>query len=304
MRRGGTANVNESRFGAHRSRDAAVSAHETPVASTTTPPDISAPLVPRPAERAANRPIRQVSGPPWLAAQMLRPGLDPDIARPIGALARLAGISAATASGHLRRLVDERLVTVERAGASQDVAAAAIDRDVGRTCAARRCIVDQGERAAVLRSGVGADPAGRLADRVDRRRRDRQEGWIGGERRRRAERRQRAILTDVEPQDVGAIAADIRDLVRGRAGVVPRVAGVAGDRAGVVNRRRRGATAHGQRGGGGDADGRAVVHAAMMTSDVDGMIVPHVRRDPRHGGGGAERDMRRRAAERGTHDAT
>jgi len=52
---------------------------------------------------------------------MLRPGLDPDIARPIGALARLAGISAATASGHLRRLVDERLVTVERAGASHQV---------------------------------------------------------------------------------------------------------------------------------------------------------------------------------------
>ena len=67
------------------------------------------------------------------------PRLDPDIARlagaladpsriamldalldgaahPIGALARRAGVSAATASGHLRRLIDERLVTVDQDG--------------------------------------------------------------------------------------------------------------------------------------------------------------------------------------------
>jgi DNA-binding transcriptional ArsR family regulator len=72
------------------------------------------------------------------------PRLDPDIARlagaladrsrvamldalldgsalAIGALARRAGITAATASGHLRRLVDERLVTVERDGRSHRV---------------------------------------------------------------------------------------------------------------------------------------------------------------------------------------
>ena len=42
-------------------------------------------------------------------------------ARPIGALARRAGITAATASGHLRRLVDEQLVTVERDGSSHRV---------------------------------------------------------------------------------------------------------------------------------------------------------------------------------------
>lgn len=42
-------------------------------------------------------------------------------AHPIGALARRAGISAATASGHLRRLVDERLVVVERDGRSHRV---------------------------------------------------------------------------------------------------------------------------------------------------------------------------------------
>jgi len=72
------------------------------------------------------------------------PRLDPDIARlagaladpsriamldalldgsalPVGALARRAGITAATASGHLRRLVDEQLVTVERDGRSHRV---------------------------------------------------------------------------------------------------------------------------------------------------------------------------------------
>jgi DNA-binding transcriptional ArsR family regulator len=72
------------------------------------------------------------------------PRLDPDIARvagaladrsrvamldalldgqahPIGALARHAGITAATASGHLRRLVDERLVTVDEDGRSRRV---------------------------------------------------------------------------------------------------------------------------------------------------------------------------------------
>lgn len=72
------------------------------------------------------------------------PRLDPDIARlaaaladpsriamldalldgsawPIGALARRAGVTAATASGHLRRLVDEQLVTVERDGRSHRV---------------------------------------------------------------------------------------------------------------------------------------------------------------------------------------
>jgi len=37
-------------------------------------------------------------------------------ARPIGALARRAGISAATASGHLRRLIDHQLVVVDRDG--------------------------------------------------------------------------------------------------------------------------------------------------------------------------------------------
>lgn len=72
------------------------------------------------------------------------PRLDPDIARlagaladpsriamldalldgsalAIGALARRAGITAATASGHLRRLVDERLVSVDRDGRSHRV---------------------------------------------------------------------------------------------------------------------------------------------------------------------------------------
>jgi DNA-binding transcriptional ArsR family regulator len=72
------------------------------------------------------------------------PRLDPDIARvagvladrsrvamldalldgrahAIGALARHAGITAATASGHLRRLLDERLVTVDAAGRSRRV---------------------------------------------------------------------------------------------------------------------------------------------------------------------------------------
>jgi DNA-binding transcriptional ArsR family regulator len=42
-------------------------------------------------------------------------------ARPIGALARRAGISAATASGHLRRLVEQQLVVVERDGRSHRV---------------------------------------------------------------------------------------------------------------------------------------------------------------------------------------
>lgn len=42
-------------------------------------------------------------------------------AYPIGALAKRAGISAATASGHLRRLVEERLVKVEQAGRSHRV---------------------------------------------------------------------------------------------------------------------------------------------------------------------------------------
>jgi hypothetical protein len=37
-------------------------------------------------------------------------------AQPIGALARRAGISAATASGHLRRLIDHQLVAVDRDG--------------------------------------------------------------------------------------------------------------------------------------------------------------------------------------------
>jgi len=72
------------------------------------------------------------------------PRLDPDVARlagaladpsrvamldalldgrahPIGALARHAGISAATASGHLRRLLDEELVAVDRSGRSRHV---------------------------------------------------------------------------------------------------------------------------------------------------------------------------------------
>src|SRR4051812_44668250 len=72
------------------------------------------------------------------------PRLDPDIARvasvladpsrvamldvlldghahAIGALARHAGITAATASGHLRRLLDEQLVTVDPAGRSRRV---------------------------------------------------------------------------------------------------------------------------------------------------------------------------------------
>lgn len=72
------------------------------------------------------------------------PRLDPDIARlagaladpsrvamldalmdgaphAIGALARHAGITAATASGHLRRLVEEQLVTVARNGRSHEV---------------------------------------------------------------------------------------------------------------------------------------------------------------------------------------
>ncbi len=72
------------------------------------------------------------------------PRLDPDIARiagvladpsrlamldalldgrghAIGALARHAGVTAATASGHLRRLVDERLVLVEHEGRSRRV---------------------------------------------------------------------------------------------------------------------------------------------------------------------------------------
>ena len=42
-------------------------------------------------------------------------------ARPIGALARRAGISAATASGHLRRLVDHQLVVVDRDGSTRRV---------------------------------------------------------------------------------------------------------------------------------------------------------------------------------------
>src|SRR5262245_11622937 len=41
--------------------------------------------------------------------------------RPIGALARHAGITAATASGHLRRLIDEQLVAVDRDGPSHRV---------------------------------------------------------------------------------------------------------------------------------------------------------------------------------------
>jgi DNA-binding transcriptional ArsR family regulator len=72
------------------------------------------------------------------------PRLDPDIARlagaladpsriamldalldgaahPIGALARRAGISAATASGHLRRLIDDHLVTVDQDGPNRRV---------------------------------------------------------------------------------------------------------------------------------------------------------------------------------------
>jgi DNA-binding transcriptional ArsR family regulator len=72
------------------------------------------------------------------------PRLDPDIARfagaladpsrlamldalldggahTVGALARLAGITAATASGHLRRLIDEQLVTVEPRGSERRV---------------------------------------------------------------------------------------------------------------------------------------------------------------------------------------
>jgi DNA-binding transcriptional ArsR family regulator len=42
-------------------------------------------------------------------------------ARPIGALARRAGISAATASGHLRRLIDHQLVVVDRDGPTRRV---------------------------------------------------------------------------------------------------------------------------------------------------------------------------------------
>jgi len=42
-------------------------------------------------------------------------------ARPIGALARRAGISAATASGHLRRLLDHQLVVVDRDGPTHRV---------------------------------------------------------------------------------------------------------------------------------------------------------------------------------------
>src|SRR5215813_1813829 len=42
-------------------------------------------------------------------------------ARPIGALARCAGISAATASGHLRRLIDHQLVVVDRDGPTRRV---------------------------------------------------------------------------------------------------------------------------------------------------------------------------------------
>jgi DNA-binding transcriptional ArsR family regulator len=42
-------------------------------------------------------------------------------ARPIGALARRAGISAATASGHLRRLLDHQLVVVDRDGSTHRV---------------------------------------------------------------------------------------------------------------------------------------------------------------------------------------
>jgi DNA-binding transcriptional ArsR family regulator len=42
-------------------------------------------------------------------------------ARPIGALARRAGISAATASGHLRRLIDQQLVVVDRDGPTRRV---------------------------------------------------------------------------------------------------------------------------------------------------------------------------------------
>jgi DNA-binding transcriptional ArsR family regulator len=72
------------------------------------------------------------------------PRLDPDIARlagaladpsriamldalldggahPIGALARHAGVTAATASGHLRRLLDEQLVVVTRRGRERHI---------------------------------------------------------------------------------------------------------------------------------------------------------------------------------------
>lgn len=42
-------------------------------------------------------------------------------AHTIGALARHAGVTAATASGHLRRLIDEKLVTVTRAGRERRV---------------------------------------------------------------------------------------------------------------------------------------------------------------------------------------
>lgn len=53
-------------------------------------------------------------------AAMLDALLDGD-AHAIGALARRAGITAATASGHLRRLTDERLVTVEAHGRERRV---------------------------------------------------------------------------------------------------------------------------------------------------------------------------------------
>lgn len=74
----------------------------------------------------------------------MRPRIDPDVARigaaladpsrvamlealmdgrphAIGALARHAGITAATASGHLRRLVEDRLVSVTRVGRERRV---------------------------------------------------------------------------------------------------------------------------------------------------------------------------------------
>jgi len=77
----------------------------------------------------------------------MRPRIDPDVARigaaladpsrvamldalmdgrphAIGSLARHAGITAATASGHLRRLVEDRLVTVTRIGREHRVALA------------------------------------------------------------------------------------------------------------------------------------------------------------------------------------
>lgn len=53
-------------------------------------------------------------------AEMLDVLLDGE-AHPIGRLARRAGITAATASSHLRRLVDARLVTVSRAGRERHV---------------------------------------------------------------------------------------------------------------------------------------------------------------------------------------